>query len=140
MKVLELLVIGLIAYTVIYMILKYIALRQEYESIQQPVQECTKKTIEITSKDLYCKAQNLIEMHEIYALQIEQIVEQINRVEETLEIEKASCIRSDIVIKPLVAESLRLQEQKCRIEAKMLKIQDDLDKIAKEEYKRQLVQ
>lgn len=141
MKVLEWVVIGLVAYTVIYMILKAIEFNHKYRMTQQPVskpvQKPTPKQIEIRSRDLYCRAENLIATHEVYGLQVEQITHQINEVELALETERASCIKSDSEIKSLIAKSLRLQEQKCRLESKMLKICKELDDIAKEEYKRQ---
>ena len=137
MKVLEWVVIGLIAYTVIYMILKAIEFNHKYRMAQQPIQKPTPKQIEIKSRDLYCRAENLIATHEVYGLQVEQIAHQINEVELALETERASCIKSDSEIKSLIAKSLRLQEQKCRLESKMLKICKELDDIAKEEYKRQ---
>ena len=137
MKVLEWVVIGLVAYTVIYMILKAIEFNHKYRMTQQPVQKPTPKQIEIKSRDLYCRAENLIATHEVYGLQVEQITHQINEVELALETERASCIKSDSEIKSLIAKSLRLQEQKCRLESKMLKICKELDDIAKEEYKRQ---
>jgi hypothetical protein len=36
-----------------------------------------------------------------------------------------------------MSKSLKLQEQKCKLEAKMLKIMKQLDHIAEEEYRRQ---
>ena len=139
MKVLEWLVIGLIAFTVIYMILKVIETGSKCKKAQQPVQKPIQEQVEIKSRDLYCKAENLIAIHEVYALQVEQIVTQINEVEDALVAERTSCIKSDSEIRSLIKQSLRLQEQKCKIESKMLKIMDDLDKIAKEEYKRQMM-
>lgn len=138
MTVLEYLIIGLVAFTVIYMILKVIAIGSSCRRAQQPVQKPTPRQIEIKSKDLYCRAENLIATHEVYALQVGQIVTQINEVEDALVAEKASCIKSDTEVRSLIARSLKLQEQKCKIESKMLKICDELDKIAKEEYKRRM--
>ena len=139
MTMLNMLMYGFIGYTVVYMILKAIEQNEKYKKIQKPVQKPTQKQVEIKSRNLYCKAENLIAKHEVYALQVEQIVTQINDVEDALNAERQSCIRSDKEIKSLIAKSLKLQEQKHNIESKMLKIMDDLDKIAMEEYKRQMM-
>lgn len=131
----------MVAYTVIYMILKSIQLaqvRREVSEPSKPAPQPKRIEVEITSRDLYCKAENLIQTHEIYSLQAEQLMKQINEVEEDIKNEQVSVVRSDDMISKLVARSLRLRENKCAIESKMLKISDELDKIALEEYKRKM--
>ena len=73
-------VIGLVAFTIIYMILKAIAVcgdrRSEYEEPEQ-ITYITEIEIEIKSRDLYVKAENLIATNEVYALQAEQLLREI---------------------------------------------------------------
>lgn len=100
------------------------------------------------------EAENLIATHEVYGLQLHEIIENINKVENTLdrwrkfnkfysELKSDEAIResleivSDTEAKFLMSKSLKLQEQKCKLEAKMLKIMKQLDHIAEEEYRRQ---
>ena len=136
----------LLAYTVIYMILKAIATNKEYqrslhppaESIQEPV-KLKKIQVEIVSNDLYMKAENMIATHDVLALQAEQMQREINTTEKQLQAERVSMICDKSEIQSLIKYSLNLQQNKCKLETQMIKLIDELDKIAYEEYKRQSV-
>lgn len=140
MNVLNMVVIGLVAFTIVYMILKAIAVysdrRGEYEEPEQ-ITHITEIEIEIKSRDLYVKAENLIATNEVYALQAEQLLREIERIDDKLTAEKRSPVRDNAVVQKLISQSLKLQEKKCNIEAKMIRINSELDKIAREEYRRQ---
>lgn len=136
MGILKAFIIILIAFTVIYMIIKYVGQLQDNKlTIQADTKN--KIDVEIVSNDLYMKAENLISLHEVYGLQVSQIVNMINDVEAEIEKEMNSPIKSDKDIRLLTLESLKLQKKKCDIEASMIQICDKLDKIAIEELKRQ---
>ena len=136
MGTLKAFVIILIAFTVIYMIIKYVGKLQDSKLAMQADTK-NKIDVEIVSNDLYMKAENLISLHEVYGLQVSQIVNMINDVEAEIEKEMNSPIKSDKDIRLLTLESLKLQKKKCDIEASMIQICDKLDKIAIEELKRQ---
>ena len=131
-------IVGIIVFTVVYIILKAIAINEEYNISQQTIQ--IPREIEIISKDLRLRAENLIATHEVYALQVEQLVIDINKIEDILEANKKSKVlkMSETEVRALISESLTLQDKKCRLESKIIKIIGELDKIAMEEYKRQL--
>lgn len=141
MNILNMVVIGLVGYTIIYMILKTIAVSQDKRNIErQENEQITHKTeieIEIKSRDLYVKAENLIATCEVYELQAEQLLREIERIDDKLTAEKRSPVRDNAVVQKLISQSLKLQEKKCNIEAKMIRINSELDKIAREEYRRQ---
>lgn len=139
MKMLEYLIIILVIFVVIYMILKVIEQMQE-NRIEIQHHEPTPREIEITSRDLYVKAENLTAMAEVYELQLTQISHEIDEIDEKLSENKKSFIRmSNNDEKLLVGRSLRLQERKCILESKILKINDELAKIALEEYRRHIM-
>lgn len=136
----------LLAYTVIYMILKAIATNEEYQKSLHPPAEDTERQVkpkkikvEIVSNDLYMKAENIIETHDVLALQAEQMQREINTTEKQLQAERVSMICDKSEIQRLIKHSLNLQQNKCKLEAQMIKLMDELDKIAHEEYKRQSV-
>ena len=149
-------VIFIIAMFVIYMILRIISAVEiqkskeiEEEQKSQPIRKPQKKLInvEITSRDLIIKAQNLIDQSEVYGLQIEQCVREIAEIECKLEearnpipelTHNEKLDLSNPVVKELVNQSLRLQERKAKLEEKLIKIHTGLDKIAEEELKRQM--
>lgn len=140
MNVLNMVVIGLVGYTIIYMILKAIAVSQDRHNVEHQDEQITHKTeieVEIKSRDLYVKAENLIATSEVYALQAEQLLREIDRIQDKLDIERKSTIKDNIQIQELISKSLKLQERKCNLESKMIRINSELDKIAKEEYRRQ---
>ena len=135
----------LLAYTVIYIILKAIATNEEYQKslhppaeIREPVQP-KKVQIKITSNDLYMKAENIIETHDVLALQAEQIQREINTTEKQFQAERVSIISDKSELQRLIKHSLNLQQNKCKLETQMIKLMDELDKIAHEEYRRQSV-
>lgn len=151
-------VYGFGSFTVTYIALKAVASRERYRQMRQAQQSQQimvspkpPRQVEIVSRDLYMEAENLIETHEVLGSQVEQIVRQINQIEailarhyravklkETIAIDEVIAgTKSDTEVEYLTSKSLKLQEQKCRIESKMLKIMKQLDKIAQEEYKRQ---
>ena len=131
----------LLAYTVIYIILKAIATNEEYQkSLHQPAEirelvQPKKIQVEIVSNDLYMKAENMIATHDVLALQAEQIQHEINTTEKQLQAERVSMICDKSEIQRLIKHSLNLQQNKCKLEAQMIKLMDELDKIAHEEYK-----
>lgn len=143
-----------IVFTIGYIILKTFEYKESQPNTESKGASPKPREIEITSRDLYMEAENLIATHEIYALQIDNIVENIRQVEKKLDkyrmakrfkgtltvgdmIGDGSAIPSDVEAEFLISKSLKLQEQKCKIEAKMLKIMKQLDAIAEEEYRRQ---
>ena len=93
----------LLAYTVIYMILKAIATNEEYQkSLHQPAEirelvQPKKVQVEITSNDLYMKTENIIETHDVLALQAEQMQREINTTEKQLQAERVSIDRKSVV-------------------------------------------
>ena len=131
----------LIGFTVLYMILKSIEYKYKSCGNKTNTHNTAKKKhikeIEIVSRDLYVKAENLIAMSEVYELQAEQLRHEIDNIEDMLSSERMSIINSDKEIKSLINKSLKLQERKCNLESKILKINNELTKIAEEEYKRQ---
>ena len=141
MNVLNMVVIGLVAFTIVYMILKAIAVSQDKRNIErQENEQITHKTeieIEIKSRDLYVKAENLIATCEVYALQAEQLLREIDRTQDKIDAERKSAIKDEGQIQELISKSLKLQERKCNLESKMIRINSELDKIAREEYRRQ---
>lgn len=140
MGLLKYTVYGIVALMIIYLILKIIASKNEDNSPVQAIRIKPRprpKQIEIVSRDLYVRAENLLNTSEVYGLQAEQLRRQINDIEDALQKERASMIRDDRTIKEYIAKSLRLQERKCQLESKMIKINKELDDIAKEEYRRQ---
>lgn len=141
MNILNMVVIGLVGYTIIYMILKAIAVSQDKRNVEcQENEQITHKTeieVEIKSRDLYVKAENLIATCEVYELQAEQLLREIERIDDKLTAEKRSPVRDNAVVQKLISQSLKLQERKCNLESKMIRINSELDKIAKEEYRRQ---
>lgn len=144
MQVITWVTVGCTAFFVIYTVLKAAEFKQKTQpqgiySIMKRAQPKRNIDVEIKSNDLYMKAENLIDMHEVYAKQAVQLSKEIDLVEEKIDKEIISPIRSDISMKLLVNKSLKLQEEKCKVEAKMIKIMQDLDKIAKEELRRQVV-
>ena len=144
MQVITWVIAGCAVFFVVYTVLKAIEFKQKIQpkgiySIMKHTQQKRNIDVEIKSKDLYMKAENLIDMHEVYAKQAEQLSKEIDLVEEKIEEEMISPIRSEISMRFLVNKSLKLQEEKCKIEAKIIKIMQDLDKIAKEELRRQVV-
>ena len=135
MQIITWLATGCAVFFVIYIILK----GYQYKHKNKPQQPAKRKKInvEIRSDDLYMMAENLIALHEVYALQVEQLSKDIEAIEDEILIEKQSYVGSDTTIKRLVSRSLKLQENKCKIESKMIKLMNELDKLAKEEYRRQ---
>lgn len=85
------------------------------------------------------KAENIIETHDVLALQAEQMQREINTTEKQLQAERVSMICDKSEIQRLIKHSLNLQQNKCKLEAQTIKLMDELDKIAHEEYKRQSV-
>lgn len=142
MNVLNMVVIGLVGYTIIYMILKTIAVSQDKRNIErQENEQITHKTeieIEIKSRDLYVKAENLIATCEVYELQAEQLLREIDRTQDKIDAERKSAIKDEGQIQELISKSLKLQERKCNLESRMIRINSELDKIAREEYRRQI--
>lgn len=138
MMILRLTVSGLVVFFVVYVILKAI---NEYAYSQQPapVQPKKKKRIdvEIVSRDLYVKAENIINKVDIYTSQAYRIMKEIDKIQEKIKLEQASVIRSDDLIDELVNTSLKLQEKQASIESKIIKLNSELDTIALEELRRQ---
>jgi ATP-dependent protease HslVU (ClpYQ) ATPase subunit len=151
-----------IVYLIAYIILRVLAYKEQntksYGSIEKQKSESKPRikskyrNVEIVSKDLYMEAENLIATHDVYAFQVENISKQIDDIERTLNKYKmskkdkltikqavgdGSDVISDKEAEVLVSKSLKLQETRCRIEAKILRIMKQLDKIAEEELRRQ---
>lgn len=136
--ILRLTVSGLVVFFVVYVILKAI---NEYVYSQQPVPVQPKKKkridVEIVSRDLYVKAENIINKVDIYTSQAYRIMKEIDKIQEKIKLEQASAIRSDDLIDELVNTSLKLQEKQASIESKIIKLNSELDTIALEELRRQ---
>lgn len=156
MVTLKVIVAIIILFIIAYMIIKVLAHKEQHQIVITPEQpkKIVTKMVEIKSKDLYMVAENLIATHDVYALQTDEIAENINKIENILDrwrkfnkyygelkadevIRESLEIVSDDEAKLLMSKSLKLQEQKCKIEAKMLRIMKQLDNIAEEEYRRQ---
>lgn len=134
MKYLEGIAIIFVVVAVVYMILKIIG--QIQDNTTRQMREPTPKEIEIVSRDLRIKAENLLAMSEVYELQIVQLVYEIQNTEKEL---KNNTTMSELDRRLLINRSLRLQERKCIIEGKMLKIDKELAEISLEEYRRQMM-
>ena len=136
MKYLEWLSILLVVIVIIYMILKIVGQAQDNIIQQKRKSNPTPKEIEIISRDLRVKAENLLAMSEIYELQIVHYTHEIENIEDELG-NDTSMTESERRL--IIGRSLRLQERKCIIEGKMLKIDKELSEIAIEEYRRQVM-
>jgi hypothetical protein len=132
MDYLTVITILIVAIVVIYMVLKVIATVQMSRQIYE--REPTPKEIEIVSRDLKIKAENLLAMSEVYELQLVQHKHEIEDIDQKL---KTTPKDSD-VYHTLVGRSLRIQERKCITESKIIKINRELSEIALEEYRRQM--
>lgn len=117
---------------IIYIVLKVVENIQMNNQIYE--HEPTPKEIEIVSRDLKIQAENLLAMSEVYELQLVQYKHEIEDIEQKL---KTTPKDSDIH-HTLVGRSLRLQERKCIVESKIIKINRELSEIAIEEYRRQM--
>lgn len=156
MTVLRVLVGLIIIFFVAYVIIKVLAYKEQHQIVIEPEEQIKSRPrqIEIKSKDLYMEAENIIATHDVYGLQLDDIVNKISSIEQVLDrwrrfqklsstftidqvIREKSNIVSDTEAEYLISKSLKLQEQKCKIEAKILKLMKQLDKIAEEEYRRQ---
>ena len=135
MRYLEWLVIIMMVFVIIYMTLKIIGQIQDNNIRKKRRYEPTPKEIEIISRDLRIKAENLLAMSEIYELQIVQYVHEVKSIEK--ELKDTDMPESER--KLLINRSLRLQERKCITEGKMLKIDKELSEISLEEYRRQVM-
>lgn len=145
------LMIVVIVLVAIYMVVKMISVVEVQKSKEtqglQPVPKPQKKLInvEITSKDLVIRARNLIEQSEVYGLQMEQCVREIEEIDIKIEearnpipelTHNAKLDLSNPTIKNLISQSLKLQERKVKLDEKLIKIHAELDEIAKEELRR----
>lgn len=139
MKTIRMLVVIMVIFIVIYMILKYIAVVQEKKQACMRERVITPREIEIVSRDLYVKSENLLALSDVYELQLVQIGHDIDNIESMIDEERRSCIQNTNDIKSLIDKSLKLQERKCILESKILKINKELSEIALEEYRRQMV-
>lgn len=135
MKYLEGISVLLVVVSVIYVILKIIGQIQDNVIKQKRRYEPAPKEIEIISRDLRIKAENLLAMSEIYELQIIQYVHEVQNIEK--ELKDKDMPESER--KLLINRSLRLQERKCITEGKMIKIDKELSEISLEEYRRQIM-
>ena len=158
MATLRVIVSIIIIFFVAYIIIKILACKEQHQIVIESEDSDKKKKsriqVEIKSNDLYMEAENLIATHDVYALQVDDITNKIDMIEDKLDkwrkyhklynkldidqlIMESVDIISDTEAEFLVSKSLKLQEQKCKLEAKMLKIMKQLDNIAKEELRRQ---
>jgi hypothetical protein len=137
MKYLEWLTIGIVIIFILYIILKIIGKIQDNQYDEEENYRPTPKDIEIVSRDLYIKSENLLAMIDIYELQLAQLKHEIADIEGELNVAKS--LKQSENAKMLTGRSLRLQERKCIIEAKIIKTNDELAKIALEEYRRQMM-
>lgn len=132
MGYLEVITILIVVLVIFYMVLKVIEKIQISKQIYE--HEPTPKEIEIVSRDLKIKAENLLAMSEVYELQLVQHRHEIEDIDQKL---KTTPKDSD-VYHTLVGRSLRIQERKCITESKIIKINKELSEIALEEYRRQM--
>ena len=141
MNILNTTVICLAIFTIVYMILKTIQCIQMNKQKSSDIKVLMPHEIEIVSRDLYIKAQNLIELSEVYELQISQLMHGIDDIEYQLQIERTTSIvqgKNSNEINILINKSLKMQERKCILESKVLKINKELNDLALEEYRRQM--
>jgi hypothetical protein len=136
----------------IYMVAKIISAVQEQninteceecvDTVTQPKPKEQKKLIdvEITDTDLRNKAKNLIELHDVYGLQMEHLTRGINEIDDKLQeirnplpqlTHNNKLDMTNPIVKELIRKSLKMQEQRAKLDGKMMKINSDLDKIAR---------
>jgi hypothetical protein len=128
LKIIAVLIIFL---AVVYFVLKIVENSREYQTNDH---KPLPNEIEIVSRDLKIKAENLLSMSEVYELQLIQYKHEIDNIDQKL---RTTPKNSDIY-HTLVGRSLRIQERKCIVESKIIKINRELSEIAIEEYKRQM--
>ena len=116
---------------------------EEYVStVTQPKPKEQKKLIdiEITNTDLKNKAKNLIELYDVYGLQMEHLTREINEIDGKLQeirnplpqlTHNNKLDMTNPTVKELIRKSLKMQEQRAKLDGKMIKINSDLDKIAR---------
>lgn len=136
----------------IYMVVKIISAVQEQNTdtkceeyvgtVTQPKPKEQKKLIdvEITNTNLKNKAKNLIELYDVYGLQMEHLTREINEIDDKLQeirnplpqlTHNNKLDMTNPTVKELIRKSLKMQEQRARLDGKMIKINSDLDKIAR---------
>ena len=136
----------------IYMVVKIISAVQEQNidteceeyvsTVTQPKPKEQKKLIdvEITDTDLKNKAKNLIELYDVYGLQMEHLTREINEIDDKLQeirnplpqlTHNNKLDMTNPTVKELIRKSLKMQEQRAKLDGKMIKINSDLDKIAR---------
>lgn len=136
MKVIEAIVAAMLMFTLVYMIIKSIAVVGGRIYIDTNEEECNGE-IEITSRDLYIEAENLLATVDVYNAQSYELMKQIAKIDEQIMHAKSCKVTSnERDITRMKAQSYKLQEQKCKLDAKVIKLNRQLDKIAREEYER----
>lgn len=136
----------------IYMVIKIISAVQEQNTdteceeyvgtVTQPKPKEQKKLIdvEITDTNLKNKAKNLIELYDVYGLQMEHLTREINEIDDKLQeirnplpqlTHNDKLDMTNPIVKELIRRSLKMQEQRAKLDGKMIKINSDLDKIAR---------
>ena len=136
MRVIEVIVTAMLIFTLVYMIIKSIAVFGDKIYINTNEDECNGE-IEITSSDLYIEAENLLTTVDVYNAQSYELMKQIAEIDKQIMHAKSCKVTSnERDITKMRIQSYKLQEQKCKLDAKVIKLNRQLDKIAMEEYER----
>lgn len=136
MRVIEVIVTAMLIFTLVYMIIKSIAVFGDKIYINTNEDECDGE-IEITSRDLYIEAENLLATVDVYNAQSYELMKQIAEIDKQIMHAKSCKVTSnERDITKMRVQSYKLQEQKCKLDAKVIKLNRQLDKIAREEYER----
>ena len=139
MNLLHATIIGLIGFTVIYIILKYI--EENHAMIMANQSNNTAMNhidVKIVSKDLYIKADIITRQMDIYSSQAYMINEQIDLINEKIQTERCQGIATNNnYVNDLILQALNLEDTKCKLETKIFKLNEELEKIGIEELRRQ---
>lgn len=99
------------------------------------------ESIEIKSKDLRVEAENIINLVDIYSRRMYHMQKEIDKIEQEIQDHKSCSIAcSDEYIETLIVKSLKIDEEKYKMESKLIRLNNELERIALEERDRQLSQ
>ena len=134
--------IFIVGFSILYIILKIISTINICKSIkaeQMQIQTEPKMIqVEIVSKDLRVKAENMINLVDIYSRRMYHMQCEIDAIEEQIRAERSCSITcSEEHIEELIVRSLKIDEDKYKLESKVIKLNEELDKIARTELERQ---
>lgn len=136
--------IFIVGFSILYIILKIISTINICKSIKAEQMQMQIQTepkmiqVEIVSKDLRVKAENMINLVDIYSRRMYHMQCEIDAIEEQIRTERSCSITcSEEHIEELIVRSLKIDEDKYKLESKVIKLNEELDKIARTELERQ---